>query len=187
MSVIHADRRNLGTPETRTRVSDTAIVQTTIDGEPYREMAFAQVREVRLAVEMAAQASQVVCRVKDASGQELAFGSMRFKAPGVFESEIETFQPLLQGLHGALLPFRDQIRFLEGQSMAFMIIMFGLGIALAVIGVVFFIVLAVLQENPAGFFLIAAMAAGIWMMRLFWPRGPKTYDPGRFARPDEAA
>ncbi len=185
MSISHKDRRHLGTPVLTTGLEAGAIVQTLEDGTIYKRLPLSDVREVRLTVEMAARASQVVCRVKDDQGLEIVFGSMAFISPGVFESRIESFQPLLRALHAALLPYSTQIRFLEGQSKAFMLTMFILGGAIAALGAFFFVVLFLLQERPAGLFLIAVFAAGIWLMQLFRPRAEKCYDPAAYATSPE--
>lgn len=186
MAQPHHDRRHLGTPETLTSLTEDGIVQETVTGQRYRELKFAEVQEVRLNVEMAARASQVVCRVKGATGSELVFGSMRFKAPGVFESEIDSFQPLLRSLHEALLSRADKIAFIEGPSRAFLVAMFVLGALLSLLAAGFFYILAVMQENPAGFFLLAVLGTGVWMMRLFYPRAPSRYDPARFIQAEAA-
>lgn len=184
MSISHQDRRHLGTAELVTELADERLMQRQSDGDVYRDFPLETIREVRLTVEMAAQANQVVCRVKDEAGSEIVFGSMAFKSPGVFESRIETFQPLLRALHLALLPHADKIRFIEGQSQAFMIAMLLLGVALTGIGAFFFVILLLIQENLAGLFMIAPFAAGLWVMQLFWPRGVKFYDPIAFAKPE---
>lgn len=176
-SVRHPDRRNLGTKPTLTWLEESALVQTLEDGSPVHHFALEDVRRVRLAAEMAGQTSQVVLRVTNAAGDELVFGSMTFVSPGVFRGEYETFRVLLTDLHEALLPHREQVEFLEGQSMAFMIAMFVLGGLITAMGVAFFIILFLLQENAYGLFLIPVTLMGGGLMRMFWPRGPQEYDP----------
>jgi len=182
----HPDRRNLGTKPTLTWVEGDALVQSDDAGTILHRFSFDAIADVRLAVEMAGQTSQVVCRVRNHDKQEIVFGSMTFKGPGVFEGRYETFSALLRELHVALLPHRDRIRFLEGQSMAFMITMFALGALILAMGIFFFIVLFLQQENPMGLGMIAVIAGGVWLVRLFWPRGPKAYDPETYARTPEA-
>lgn len=182
-SVRHPDRRNLGTKPTVTWLQENALVQTLEDGTPVHSFALADIRRVRLAAEMAGQTSQVVLRITNAAGEEMVFGSMSFVSAGVFRGEYETFRALLTGLHEALLPHRDQVEFVEGQSMAFMITMFVLGGLIAVMGAVFFVVLFLMQENAYGLFLIPVALMGAGLMRMFWPRGPQTYDPEKY-RPE---
>lgn len=179
-SVRHSDRRNLGTQPTFTWLDQDALVQELEDGTPVHQFALDRIRKVRMAAEMAGQTSQVVLRVTNDAGDELAFGSMTFVSPGVFRGEYESFRALLTGLHKALLPHRDQIEFVEGQSMAFMIAMFILGGLITVLGGIFFVVLFLLQENAYGLFLIPVALMGGGLMRMFWPRGPQGYDPEKY-------
>lgn len=179
-SVRHPDRRNLGTKPTFTWLEQGALVQTLEDGSPVHHFALEDIRHVRLAAEMAGQTSQVVLRVTNSAGDEMVFGSMTFVSPGVFRGEYETFRALLTGLHEALLPHREAVEFVEGQSMAFMITMFILGSLIAVMGAVFFVVLFLLQENAYGLFLIPVTLMGGGLMRMFWPRGPQAYDPEKY-------
>ena len=183
----HNDRRNLGTRPTVTGLDGDMLVQTLDDGTEAHRFALADIRQVRMAVEMAGQTSQVVVRVTDQAGRELVFGSMTFISPGVFRGEYESFRALLTELHLALLPHREQVRFLEGQSMAFMITMFLLGGLIAAMGAVFFVVLFLLQENAYGLFLIPVALMGGGIMRMFWPKGPQPYDPETYAFPDGAS
>ena len=37
--------------------------------------------------------------------------------------------------------------------------------------------LFLIDENAIGLALIPAIALGVWLMRLFWPRAARTYDP----------
>ena len=179
-SVRHPDRRNLGTRPTLTWLEENALVQTLEDGTPVHSFALADIRQVRLAAEMAGQTSQVVLRITNSAGEEMVFGSMTFVSAGVFRGEYETFRALLTGLHEALLPHREQVEFVEGQSMAFMITMFILGALIAVMGVVFFVVLFLLQENAYGLFLVPVTLMGGGLMRMFWPRGPQAYTPEKY-------
>ncbi len=182
-SVRHPDRRNLGTKPTFTWLEEGALVQTLEDGSPVHHFALEDICHVRLAAEMAGQTSQVVLRVTNSAGDEMVFGSMTFVSPGVFRGEYETFRALLTGLHEALLPYREQVEFVEGQSMAFMITMFVLGGLITLMGAVFFVVLFLMQENAYGLFLIPVTLMGGGLMRMLWPRGPQPYDPEKY-RPE---
>jgi hypothetical protein len=177
----HLDRRNARSEPLEFTLTEDTLVWRTQDGRWGGEMRFDRVQQVRLAVEIAGRASQVVCRVTDIDGREAVFGSMRWAGPGHWEPAADTFQVLLRGLHASLLPRAALIRFVEGQSLAFTTTMFGLGLILAVAGAAFFVILFLVQENPLGLVLIAAIAAGGWLMRLFRPRGPRVYDPRTYA------
>ncbi|WP_300527631.1 hypothetical protein [Maricaulis sp.] len=180
--MTHIDRRHLGTPRTETFLDGESLVQRQAeDGSELHRIALGEVRRVRLAVEMAAQARQVVCRVTGPDGREIAFGSMRFVSPGVFEDVVESFQPLLRALHTGLMPHRERIEFLEGQSVAFMWAMFLLSGSIALLAAIFLIVLFFIQEQPMGLFLAPIAGIGIWLAGLFRPRKPALYDPAKYA------
>lgn len=180
--MIHIDRRHLGTPRTETFLDGESLVQRLAeDGSELHRIALSDIRRVRLAVEMAAQARQVVCRVTGSDGREIVFGSMRFVSPGVFEDIVETFQPLLRELHTRLMARRAEIEFLEGQSVAFMWAMFLLSGAIGLLAGFFLIVLFFVQEKPMGLFLAPIAGIGFWLAGLFRPRKPGTYDPAKYA------
>jgi len=186
-TIEHRDRRNATSPVRIYSLSGEALVWADETGTKAGEMPFADIRQVRLGFEMAGRDSQIVCRVTDADGREAVFGSMRWSGVGQWEMAADTFRDLLGALHAALLPRRDEIRFIEGSSMTFMIAMFVLGLALTGVSLFFFVLLFLVREEPGGLFLIGGILAGGWLCRVFWPRGPKPYDPEKFAATEEAA
>ena len=134
-------------------------MQTLEDGSPVHHFALEDIRYVRLAAEMAGQTSQVVLRVINSAVMngvrldDLCLArrvSWRIRDPSA----------LLTGLYEALLPYREQVEFVEGQSMAFMITMFVLGGLITLMGAVFFVVLFPMQENAYGLFLIPVTLMG---------------------------
>ena len=177
----HRDRRNTASPVRVYSLSGDTLVWTDANGSRIGEMAAADIRQVRLGFEMAGRDSQIVCRVTDADGREVVFGSMRWSGVGQWEMAADTFRDLLGELHAALLPHRDTIRFIEGSSMGFMIAMFVLGLALTAVSLFFFVLLVLIREQRSGLFLIGGILAGGWLSRVFWPRGPKPYEPEKFA------
>lgn len=180
---VHKDRRNAGDQPLEFTLTEDALIWRTEDGEWGGDMPFDTVREVRLTVETAGGGSQVVCRVTDMAGREAVFGSMRWIGAGRWESAADTFQILLRGLHASLLPHAQTIRFVEGRSVAFRTAIFLSGAILTAIGAIFFVLLFLMRENPFGLLLVAPVAAGIWLMRLCWPRAPAPYDPQAYAEP----
>lgn len=178
----HIDRRNAASKTCLYTVEAGELRVETEDGELIRQVALDQVREVRLAIEMAGQESQIVCRLKPETGAPVIVGSRSWQAPGQWRNRADSFGEMLRDLHLALEPHDGQIRYLEGQTLAFMMIMFGLGLALTVLGVFFFVVLFVMQQNPAGLFLLPVMLLGGWLARLFWPRPPRSYDPDAYRK-----
>ncbi len=175
--VTHTDRRNVRSRSLQFSLTDDALVWRTEDGEWGGEMPLDQVRQVRLQVEMAGKASQVVCRVTDADGQEAVFGSMSWAGPGAWTSTADTFRPFLNALHSALASHDAAVDYREGASLGFRIAMFALGLVLAAISLSGFVIIAGNQENPMGLLLIGGIAAGGWLMWMFWPKPPAPYDP----------
>ncbi|WP_203291157.1 hypothetical protein [Maricaulis parjimensis] len=182
----HTDRRNIRSQTLQFSITETALVWRTETGEWGGDMPLDQIRRVRLAVEMAGQSSQVVCRVTDAEGQEAVFGSMQWTGPGAWTSTADTFRPFLTALHTALAPHDDQVDYLEGPSLTFTIIMFALGLILAAISVAGLIIIAGFQENPIGLALIGGIGAGAWLMWVFLPKPPARYNPGIYRAEPEA-
>ncbi|WP_417495085.1 hypothetical protein [Maricaulis sp.] len=179
--IQHEDRRNAASGLRTTHLTDEALVQANDRDEAAHTMAFADIRSVRLNVEMAGPASQVVCRVQDESGHELVFGSMSWVRPGAWELKADTFRNLLVGLHRALAPHRHAIQFLEGSKPGFMWTLFTAGATAGAACLAGFGWLFLLQENAVGLFFLPGVLGGAWLMRVFWPRAPKPYDPDRYA------
>ena len=177
----HQDRRNAVSGLRTTQLTADSLLQETDGGSVALAMPFSDIREIRLNVEMAGPASQVVCRVSDRDGRELVFASMSWVRPGAWELKADTFRALLIELHRALGPWRGDIRFIEGPKLGFMIAMFVIGSGTASICLAGFAWLFLWQENGAGLFFLPGVLAGGWLMRVFWPRSPKPYDPDRYA------
>ncbi|MDF1767619.1 hypothetical protein [Maricaulis sp.] len=183
------DRRNAGTPQRAYSLDGKCLHWQEADGETVGQLPLDGVRQVRLAVEMAGRESQVVCRLSSEDGTEIAFGSMRWAGVGLWEANARDFRDFLTELHRDLAEQAGPVRYIEGSSMAFLAIMAGLGGVLALVGAGFFAKLFLIDENAIGLVLIPAIALGLWLMRLFWPRAAKDYDPARYieASADETA
>lgn len=180
MSQTHADRRNAAGPELVWSVEDGVL--TACDGDRIvRRVAPESVRQVRLSLEMAGREVQVVCRVTDGEG-EAVFGSQSWAGVGQWNNRAKSFRAVLGDLHAALLPRRDDIRFLEGQSLGFRWVMTGFGLLMMAIGIAIAGKLLLIDENPAGFFAVAPAVTGGWLAFLFRPRPPKPYDPEEYVR-----
>ncbi len=174
------DRRNAGTPQRTYSLDGTSLHWQDESGETRESLPLTNVRQVRLAVEMAGRESQVVCRLSARDGREIAFGSMRWAGVGLWDANARDFRDFLGELHRDLAEQAGPIRYIEGSSMAFLVIMASLGGVLALVGAGFFTKLFLIDENAIGLVLIPAIALGVWLMRLFWPRPAKAYDPGRY-------
>lgn len=182
----HPDRRTANGPDTETWIDGHELVQTAGD-TPVQEtrIPLDDIRQVRLSVEMAARANQVVCAVSTGDGRVLRFGSMRCIGPARWESSVESFNPLLKQLHTDLAGRGDAVRYVEGQPASYLLTLFALATVITAASLYYFATLFFVQQNTMGLFLLGLTAAGGWMMRLFWPRRIKTYDPAiyRDAKP----
>lgn len=179
------DRRNAASKTCLYGIEADRLTVSDEDGTHLVDLPYDRISEVRLAVEMAGQESQIVCRLKTADGQQLAVGSRLWQGPGLWKNQADSFNAWLRALHAALEPHEAQIRYLEGQTLGFMLIMFALGMLLAVMGAGFLVLLVFAQQNPSGLFLIPVALLGGWLARMFWPRAPKTYDPATYRTPPE--
>ena len=140
-----------------------------------RRIPLNRITQVRLAVEIAGQINQVVCRVTGPGG-EIVFGSRRSEG-GAYTDNVVEFQALMVALHTALRPRFDTVRFLEGQSLAFRVVMALFGSVMAGLAL-FFIVWFAMQDSAllalAGFPFLVIGGALAWVFR---PARPLVYDP----------
>jgi hypothetical protein len=173
----HTDRRGAATPGYVFSLEAETLIQRSTSEEAMATLAVADIDEVRLSVEMAGQASQVVCRVTAKGGHYLTFGSMRWIGPASWSSTSDTFSALLGELHDALAKRGDTVRYIEGQSRRFLLAMFVLGLLITGLAGYYFVDLFFIKEIATGLFLFPVLAIGLWLMRLFWPNSEKTYDP----------
>lgn len=181
MTVTHADRRNATSAEKIWSIEDGVL--TALEGDRVVcRVPLDRVEQVRLALEMAGKEVQVVCRVSVPGESEAVFGSQSWAGVGQWNNRAQSFRALLGELHTALLPRRDEIRFLEGQSLAFRWIMTAFGALMALIGTAIAVFLLAFEENTAGFFAVAPAVTGGWIAWLFRPRPPKPYDPAAYAK-----
>lgn len=186
---VMTDRRNPLNPEKRLQLFEDRLESWT--GESLeRRIALDQVTQVRLAVEMAGTLTQVVCRVTGPSG-EIVFGS-RKADNGAFNDNAAEFTPFLVAVHRALTPRAEAVKFVEGQSMGFRLIMSGLGLIMALMAAAIIGYFLIEEESAmlafAGFpFLLI----GGYLAWVFKPAGPVKYDPDglieRFAGAGEGA
>ena len=182
MTVSHADRRNAGQKERVYTLQGEDLIVA--EGESLtRRLALEEVVQLRLAIEMAGADSQIVCRLTDRAGGEITIGSRSWTGVGVYEQRADTFSAFLTALHEALQPRWEEIRFLEGQSLAFMTAMFALGLALAALGAGGFVWFTLVQGQILGWGAAPFAAIGAWLALMFRPRAPKTYDPAIYVKP----
>lgn len=192
-SITLVDRRNAATPLRRYRLDSQALRWRDSEDGAEDNLPLASVRQIRLAVEMAGQDSQIVCRITDAGGREVALGSKRWAGVGQWEANAREFRDFLRYLHLFLADLPGPVRYIEGSSLKFLLVMTSIGAVIAAVGAGFFAKLFLIDENAIGLLLIPAIAMGGWMMRLFWPRAAKHYDPAVYTtdaldeNPDAAA
>lgn len=170
------DRRNPLRPD-RELVLFADRIEWREEARLVRRIAIDQISQVRLAVEVAGQQTQVVCRITGPAG-EIVFGSRRAVAPGSWADNALEFRGFLVETHAALRPRFDAVRFVEGQSMAFRLLISALGVLMAGLGVVFAGWMMLVRESAM--LAVAALpfvAIGGYLAWLFRPGFPLPYDP----------
>ncbi|MFP4519658.1 MAG: hypothetical protein ACLFQ5_09390 [Oceanicaulis sp.] len=141
-----------------------------------RRIALEQVTEVRLSVEPAGPQSRVVCRVTGPDG-EIVFSSYRAEKSGWSDNAL-AFQRLLVALHRQLAARAGAVRFVEGQSLKFRVIMSAAGGAILAAALAFSAYMLIDRSN-----LVLALAGAPFMVvgaALAWafrPGRPAPYDP----------
>ncbi|HAQ34336.1 MAG: hypothetical protein CMF74_07135 [Maricaulis sp.] len=184
MTTLHSDKRSATAPELNWSVEREAL--TAHDGEAVvKRVQAAEVTHVRLSLEVAGKDVQVVCRVTTRDG-EAVFGSQSWAGVGQWNNRAASFRSLLGEWHRVLLPRRDEIAFLEGQSLGFRWVMTLFGLVTGLAGTAVALWFLVVQENPAGLFAVAPAVTGGWIAWLFRPKPPKPYDPETYAAKNEA-
>lgn len=174
-STSMTDRRNPFSPLISIRLYEDRLEAW--DGETLsRRISLDQITQVRLAVEIAGQVNQVVCRVTGPDG-EIVFGSRRAEG-GAFTDNVIEFQTLMVALHAALRPRFETVRFVEGQSLTFRLIMAFAGAMMAGLAVFFIAWFALVRESAllalAGAPFLIIGGALVWVFR---PARPLDYDP----------
>jgi hypothetical protein len=182
------DRRSL-TGKTRSVRLYGDRIEVCEPGESLQRIRLYSVTQVRMSVEMAGRDTQVVCRVASKSTQ-IVFGSRSLSGPGSWQNNAVEFRGLVLALHKALQPRKLAVRFVEGQTLGFRLIMGAAGLSLATGGVVF----AGYMLSVAGSAMLAAAALpfiviGGYLAWVFRPGVPLPYNPdqliARFERAPE--
>ncbi|MCP2671862.1 hypothetical protein NHF40_13065 [Maricaulaceae bacterium EIL42A08] len=172
-----SDRRNPLSPE-QALVLHPDRLECWTDNSLTRRIDLGAVTQVRLAVEMAGQDKQVVCRVTGPQG-EIVFGSRRANK-GAFDDNVVEFQALMVALHTALKPRFEEVAFVEGQSLGFRLIMAGLGVIMAAAALFVIGWFAIVEESAllafAGFPFLLIGGSLAWVFR---PMRPLPYDPDK--------
>ncbi|MEE2526682.1 hypothetical protein V0U79_09905 [Hyphobacterium sp. HN65] len=177
--VTYTDRRNAASPEQLIALEDTRI-SVSENGTLKRAIAFTDIVEVRMGVEMAGRDSQIVCRITGKDGTRVIFGSRAWTSIGVWKNQADRFLAFNACVHRTLAPFGETIRFVEGQPLWFGFVMSGLGLLIALMGGGFAIYLA-LEESPLFAGGIPGIIIGVYLAWMFKPRAPKPYDPDIYA------
>ncbi|WP_394693335.1 hypothetical protein [Hyphobacterium sp.] len=175
----YSDRRNATSPEQHIML-ESGRISVSMDGKLQRAIAFDEINEVRLGVEMAGRDSQVVCRITANDRTRIVFGSRSWKSVGLWENQADRFREFNTALHRALLPHAAGIRFMEGQPLWFGFVMCGLGLLMALLGGGFALYL-LWDDNLIGFGGVPGLIIGLYLAWMFRPRAPKPYDPALYA------
>jgi len=170
------DRRNPMRPA-RTVAVYSDRLEWLEEGVLIRRIALDQVRQVRLSVEVAGQQTQVVCRVMGPSG-EIVFGSRRVVSPSVWEDNALAFQSVLVAVHESLRDRFDTVRFVEGQSLGFKLVMTAIGVVMSLAALVFSGFMMLIEDSAmlalAG---LPFVVIGGYLAWVFRPGRPVPYDP----------
>lgn len=158
-------------------------VSVSENGNLRRAIAFDEIREVRLGIEMAGRDSQIVCRISARDGTRITFGSRRWKSVWEWENRADLFRDFNAALHGKLQTRWAQIDFIEGHPLWVSFVLAGLGLLIFGLGAAFtYYMLG--NNNLMGWGGIPGMIIGLYLAWMFRPRAPKFYDPERYiARP----
>lgn len=175
----YIDRRNATASEQQIALENKRI-SVSEQGTLKRAIAFSEIVEVRLGVEMAGRDSQIVCRITGKDGTRIIFGSRAWKSVGVWDNRADSFLAFNATIHKALLPYRDSIRFIEGQPIWFGYVMAGLGLLIALMGGGFAVYLA-FEESPLFIGGVPGVIIGLYLAWMFRPRAPRPYDPSTYA------
>jgi hypothetical protein len=155
-------------------------VSVSEDGKIRRAIAFDEICEVRLGVEMAGRDSQIVCRISARDGTRITFGSRKWKSVGEWENRADLFRDFNAALHAKLQVRAGQINFLEGHPLWVGFVLSGLGLLISVLGGA--IALYMLwDDNLIGLGGIPGMIIGLYLAWMFRPRPPQPYEPSRYA------
>jgi len=179
MDMTYSDRRSSTAPE-QSIALETKRISVCELGSLKRAVTFEEIAEVRMGVEMAGRDSQVVCSIKAKNGTKIAFGSRSWTSISQWENRADLFLEFNAALHRALMPQKDNIRFIEGQPLWFGFVMSGLGLLIAALGGAFAIYL-LWDDNLMGFGGVPGLIIGLYLAWMFRPRAPKPYDPARYA------
>lgn len=177
--ITYSDRRSSTAPE-QCITLESKRISVSETGTLKRAIAFDDIAEVRLGVEMAGRDSQVVCRIAGKNGTRITFGSRHWISVGQWENRADRFRDFNAALHSALLPHANTIRFIEGQPLWVGFVMSGLGLVVALLGGGFAFYL-LRDENLIGFGGVPGLIIGLYLAWMFRPRAQKPYDPALYA------
>ncbi|MFW6413225.1 MAG: hypothetical protein ACOC0V_03740 [Oceanicaulis sp.] len=168
------DRRSPIEPVREVAVHDDRI-ELSEDGALVRRLGFDTLTEVRLTVEMAGRETQVVCRASGPAG-EIAFGSRRAEGAR-FIDNAAAFQHTLVALHKALKG-RRTVRFVEGQTLGFRLLITGAGALIAAAALVYTGYMLIVRESAILSLIgVPVILTGGALAVLFRPGRPQPYDP----------
>lgn len=170
------DRRTL-TGKTRSVCLYGDRIEVSEPGESLQRIRLDAVTQVRMSVEMAGRDTQVVCRLSSKSNQ-IVFGSRRLSGPGSWENNAIEFRGLVLALHKKLQPRKQSVRFVEGQTLGFRLVMGAAGLSLAAGGVVFGgYMLAVAANAMLAAAALPFIVTGGYLAWVFRPGVPLPYNP----------
>lgn len=170
------DRRGVHGPAREVVLTEDRI-EVIEQGRIADRLGLDQVKVVRLSVDMAGSDTQVVARVRGPA-TEIVFGSRSYVAPARWSNNAVEFRRMMLGVHRALLPRKNEVRFIEGHTLGLRVMLFALGLAMALAGGLYGWWMGA-GQGSAMLALIALpfMAIGGYLAWVFRPGVPLPYDP----------
>lgn len=146
-------------------------------GRVAHRLSLANVKSVRLSVDMAGRDTQVVARIRGGS-TEIVFGSRSYAGPARWTNNAVEFRAMVLALHRALIARKNEIRFIEGHTLGLRVMVFGLGLAMALAGALYGWWMGVEQASTMLAFIgLPFIVIGGYLAWVFRPGVPLPYDP----------
>lgn len=175
ISEIVDRRSSLGKPARITLYEDR--IEQVENGRLVHRIALDHIKQVRLSIEMAGQDTQIVCRISSSSNQ-ITVGSRSYISPGVWDNNAINYRTFVLLLHQLLRKCEQDVRYLEGQSLGFRLILSTLGGIIAGLAIIFAWHMITERDRPMlALAALPGLVIGGYLAWVFRPAVPLPYDP----------